>query len=1072
MNAPQPPAARIRLPRPRVTALLREGLSRRLTVLLAPAGYGKTFVLQDFVREAALPTLWLERPAETGWRPFLSMLAQGIARRLGGGDSLVHALEGGRLPEDPLPLVLSDLSAVHADHLLVLDDLSHVAHDSLPAGFLGRLVESTGRRTHIFICSRTALPFPTARLKVSQAAAEITESDLRFSRDETAALLAALAGEPPSDDVLDRVQQYTEGWPAALVLLAMSALRIGGLSVIPALDDLAAPLPKDLNAYLTDEVVGSLEPRVRSFMEESAILDVVTPAACEALLGRQDAEHILDQLSRVWRLLMVVAPGAYRYHPLLQRYLLDHLRARGAEVLNRLSRQCLVPGWLTEPEPGRLSRVVAQLPPSQKEQYPWLALCEARYLLSTGQAERAQGMGRLALQSFEQTGDRRGAFYVHVLLSDALSLRHDFPGSRAELTLAADALLPQFRDDAALLALKRALLGYMSGSDLEDMEAELRRSLALYVEAGDMIGEAEVSDLLGLIRVRRGDYRSGLSLLERSTRMLRSTGIAEHETGMNLAWAYMEVGRFRDACRLSRPLAASSRKAVRRAYALLCLLGAHTRLGEFAEAAALAPAANALVEELGLAHLRIWLAASLASLYRIAGQVSVAVPFVGEALQAARNCNPAIVHVPAHLEAVMLHLFSTGNAHAAAQVAERTLDSMERMASALQRVLLTLGLAVARFRISRTESRPEAVQTLQQGLAECQLRGADFFVLHEWHLGLAVVIYGLAYDVHPAYCLSLLRRMAGDLPPAVRQQGIALSASELRALNAAWQALPDESARTALTSLLTPEQRQRVAVLVSGPTRLSIQLLGPLSVRVGDTPVDVRALKRRRSGQLLALLLAHDGPVPREQIIERLWPDLSPRAADTSLRVSLHHLRRLLEPHLGGKVRSRYIQAEGGLIWFSRQPEVWVDLDQLRSVLQQADAARLAGRLEEAARLLEDACRLYKGDLLADDPYALSDLRDYWRERCTEALDWLGYYYWLNAGSPEKAIQTFQRRLAVEEYHEPTHQALMRIYLGAGQTDRVRHQYKACEEALATHLGVQPSPVTESLLRLAMEAEK
>lgn len=1069
---PQPPAAGIHLPRPRVSALLFGGLSRRLTVLLAPAGYGKTTALRSFVRETGLPAVWLEAPAQLGWRQCLHHLAQGIVRQLGGGGLLARALEEGGLPEDPLPLLLSDLNAIAEEHVLVFDDLHRLPPNSPLAGLLGRLVASAGRRTHFFLSSRTALPFPTARLKVTQAALEITELDLRFTREEAVALLTALTGQPPPADALDRALQLTEGWPAALVLLATAAVRVGGLSVIPAVDDLATPLPRDLCAYLADEVVGGLEPRLRSFMEESAILDVVTPAACEAILGRQDAEQILDQLTRTCRLLLVVGPGAYRYHPLLQRFLLGNQRARGAEVLNRLSRKCLVPGWLTDPEPGRLSRVVAQLPPSQKAEYPWMALCEARYLLSTGQAERALGMGRLALHAFEEAGDRRGAFYAHLLLSDCLFLRYDFAGSRAELARAAEALLPEFRDDAALLALKRAQLAYASGADPEDVEAQLRRALALYVESGDLIGEAEVSDRLGFVRIRKGDYRSGLGLLERSNRMLRSAGVPEHETGMNLAWAYLEVGRFRDSARLSRPLATSSRKAVRRAYAHVCLLNAHTRLGEFAEAAALAPAANALVEELNLPHLRTWLTASLAALYRLAGQAPVAAPFVGEALQMARSGNPEHAHLPARLEAAMLHLFSTGNAHAAAEIAQNTLETLESRATVRERVLLALTLAVARFRTSRTESRPEAVQTLQRALAECQLRGADFVVLHEWHLALAVIIYGLAYDVQAAYCLHLLKYMAEGLPPAIRQAGIALGGSELRALPAAWQALPDDASRKLLASLLTPEQRQRVAVLASGPAPLTIRVLGPLSVQVGSTPVDVRALKRRRSGQLLVLLLAHDGPVPREQIIERLWPDLSPRAADTSLRVALHHLRRLLEPHLGGRVRSRYIQAEDGLIWFNREPEVWVDLDQLRSVLQQADAARAAGRPEEAARLLEEASRLYKGDLLADDPYVLTDLRDFWRERCTEALDWLGYYYWLNAGSPEKAIHTFQRRLAIEEYHEPTHQALMRIYLSAGQTERVRHQYKVCEAALAVHLGVKPSGVTDSLLRLAVALEE
>ncbi|WP_043713346.1 BTAD domain-containing putative transcriptional regulator [Symbiobacterium thermophilum] len=1059
MNGQQTQAAHVHLPRPHLTARLQEGLTRRLTVLLAPAGYGKTSALRAFVGAAGLPVLWLDRPFETEWRGFLQQLGEGVARELRGGTSLVRTLYGGGLPEDPLPLLLADLSAVAGDHVLVFDDLRPVPGDSPVADLIGRLAESAGERTHIYIAARAALPFPTVRLKLSEGAGEITEQELRFRREEMAAWLTAATGEPPSAAVLDRVEQLTEGWPAALVLLTEAARQAGGLAAIPAVDDLAAPLPEDLTAYLADEVMEGLDPAVRSFMEESAILNFVTPAACEALLGRRDSEQMVDRLCRVHRLLVPVGPGVYRYPSLLQRFLLGYLRTRGPDVLNRLSRMCIAPAWLAEPEPDRLSQMAEHLSPAQKAQYPWVALCEARYLLNAGQAERAMGIARLALRSCEQAGDRRGVFYSHVLLSDCLFLRRDFARSQEHLAEAASALQPEFRDDAALLALKQAVLAYMTGAGPEELEAGLRTALVLYVESGDLIGEAEVLDVLGMVRVRRGDYRSGLALLERSSRLLRAAGIPEHETGLNLAWACLESGRFQDACRLSRPLATGSRKVGRRAYALLCLLIAHTRLGEFTAASALVPLAHAAVEELGLPHLRAWLNAALAALHRLSGEAPAAAP---------DGPGPEGAHVPERVEAVMLHLFFTGDARAAAQIAAKTLETLQERATALERTLLSLGLAVARFRTARTESRREAVQALQRALAECQRRGTDFFVLHEWQLALAVVVYGLAYNVQPAYCVNLLMRMAGELPASVRLRGIRLAGSELRALPTAWRALSDEAARTALAALLPAEQRQQMATLESGPTLITIRLLGPLAVRLGDAPVDLRALKRRKTGQLLALLLAQDGPLPREQIIERLWPDLTPRAAHTSLRVALHHLRRLLEPHLGGRTRSSYIQAEGGLIWFQRRPEVWVDLDQFRRTLQQAEAARAAGRTEEAARLLEEVGTLYRGDLLSDDPYALGDLRDRWRQRWAEALDWLGHYYWLEAGRPDKAIHAFQRRLALEEYHEPTHQALMRIYLNTGQPDRARQQYRACAEALAAHLGVSPSPVTESLLQTAV----
>jgi len=208
-------------------------------------------------------------------------------------------------------------------------------------------------------------------------------------------------------------------------------------------------------------------------------------------------------------------------------------------------------------------------------------------------------------------------------------------------------------------------------------------------------------------------------------------------------------------------------------------------------------------------------------------------------------------------------------------------------------------------------------------------------------------------------------------------------------------------------------------------------------------------------------------------VVDKLWPDLDPEAADTSLRVCLHHLRRLLEPHLGGKSRSRYIQTEGGLIWFSRQPEVSVDLDEFRAELAKGEEAVSSGRLAEAAAHYESACRLYGGDLVADDPYsdALAEQRAKLRDRFLAALEWLGHYYWKEALDPARAIMAFKQQLLVDEAHEPAHQALMRIYLENGQIASARQQYRACRDALQRQLGLAPSRATDSLLQLALTME-
>jgi len=1095
----RPKTVRYHLPRPHLTSILQDGLARRLTTLIASAGHGKTSTLAHFFSHVDLPVLWIQLDQRDSALPtFMRYLSLGISQVLGGGSRVVAALEAERSSEDLQALLLADLHGIERHVAIVLDDFHLIEKESPIPALLFGLLQYLDDRVHLFISSRTPLPFSTARLKVIQEAAEITEEDLRFTPAETQTFFQSMAEIYLEGDKLEQVCHLTEGWSAALVLLASGIKRRGTLDSL-----LGGTLPTDLFTYLADEVFLSLPPNLQRFMEESSILDTCSPPTCDGVLGRQDSAAVLSYLLNSNLLLTQLGPDSFRYHHLLQRFLQERLKARESGDFIRLHKQAgdwflnreepeeavkhylrggwiqeaaqlvesLAPLWLRTHRLERLRGLLSHLPQTTKEQYPWISICEARHLLSQGKADHAVGIARLALHSFQERSDTRGVLQAHILLGEAFAIRHEMDAADEEYRLAAAALQPEFRQEEGLLLQRRAALtSFLSGRN-ELAEADLRRALALFVELGDLPGEASSSDLLGVMRAAAGDYTSAVHFLERSATLLSSMGEPVEEVGTNLAWIYNEVGRFRDSISISERMLNGSTRKIRRAYAALYLLQSYTRLGEFTKAGTIAPVAHTLMEEIGNRALKTTLTVELSAFYRLSGQGQASVPFANEALQLARQVEKADRHVKPMMEAVLLHLFHTGNAGAAGRMAERTMDKLEPGTHPLERTMLTLALAIAQFRVSRTESRPEAVRLLQEGLTECQRRGYEFFALREWPLALTAVVYGLAYDVQAEFCRELLRHMESQLPVPILQAGIVVSEADARLLPAAWQALPDDGSRSTFAALLSPQDRKRVGGLTSGPAPVLIQVLGPLAVTIGGEPVDVKALKKRKSGQLLTMLVSEDGPVPRERIMDRLWPDLDPGAADTSLRVTLHHLRRLLEPHLGGKSKSRYIQTEGGLIWFSRHPEVQVDLDQFREALSSAEEALAGGDALRAAKWYEAASKLYHGDLAADEAYALEDLREAWRIRYTSALDWLGEYYWHEVQDTAKALLVYQRRLAVDEAFEPAHQALMRLYLESGQIGRARQQYLSCKEALATHLGVEPSRTTESILQLAISME-
>ncbi len=1025
-------------------------------------------------------------------------LSQGIKRDLGGGSRSLQALENERPTAEFMHLLVEDLSVCPGDVAVVLDDFHLIERESPAVQLVSSLMQYCGEHVHFYVCSRTPLPFSTARMKVIQEAVDLTEDDLRFTPGEVRTFMQEMGGISLDDLQLEQICHLTEGWSAALVLLASGLKRRGTVESL-----LGGALPSDLFTYLADELLQSLSLDTQRFMEESSILDACSPLSCDAILDRRDSSLVLSHLLNSNILLTQLGPDSFRYHHLLQRFLQERLRSRDSgltyrelhkkagdwHLLKDLPEEAvryylrgewldeaaglveqLAPVWLRTNKLERLRGLLSYLPTETKERYPWISLCEARHAMNSGNRDNAMGMGRLALRSFQERGDSRGTVQALTLIGEIHFLHQQYDEAVQAYNEASLALRPDLRHEEGVLLVRRAMLGYTTNGASEAVEQDLRNALALCVEVGDLAGEAQVSDLLGVVRAHLGDHTSAVRLMERGVEIHLAQGEQLYEVGVNLAWMYNQVGRFRDAVRICEPMLSSSSRKVRRGYAAGYLLYAYTRLGEFTKAAALASTANALAEELGNKEMKGALAGELSALYRLSGQCQASVQYANEAMQWVKQTDRANVHAKPITETVLLHLFHTGNAASAARLAERALAKLSSNQSHLyDRMVLTLTLAIAEFRQSRTESRPEAVALLQEALGECNVRGYEFFALHEWQLAMAVVIYGLAYGVKTDLCLDLIRLMSERLPANVLQNGITLMETEARLVPAAWQALPDEQARELFSQLLTPGDRRRVVSLATGPAPVRIQCLGPLAVTVGTEPVDVKALKKRKAGNLLVLLVSQDGPAPRDLIVDRLWPDLDAEAADTSLRVTLHHLRRLLEPHLGGRSKSRYIQAEGGLIWFSRQPEVQIDLDQFREALANAEEA--AG--SEAAAHYESACKAYRGDFCADDPYSpvLEELRSTLRDQYSRAVDWLGEYYWQEAQDPAKAILAYKQRLAVDPTHEPAHQALIRIYLENGQVAAARQQYSACREALQTGLGVTPSRATESLLQLALSME-
>ena len=278
-------------------------------LVCAPAGYGKTILLAEWVRRGRHPVAWLSLDAGDNdparfWRHAVAALDRvrpGISERMG-------PLLGPPPPPSFEPLVTALINEVagqpDADEalLLVLDDY-HVISSQLVHESLGFLLEHRPPGLHLALTSRSDPPLALARLRARGQLTELRAADLRFTTGEAAALLAQVAaapggarpGAPLPDAVAAALAARTEGWAAGLQLAGLS---LRGRSDVDGFVAAFTGSHRYVLDYLAEEVLERQSEQVRTFLLETSVLERLSGELCDAVTGRPGSQALLEQAER------------------------------------------------------------------------------------------------------------------------------------------------------------------------------------------------------------------------------------------------------------------------------------------------------------------------------------------------------------------------------------------------------------------------------------------------------------------------------------------------------------------------------------------------------------------------------------------------------------------------------------------------------------------------------------------------------------------------------------------------------------------------------------------------------
>lgn len=241
---------------------------------------------------------------------------------------------------------------------------------------------------------------------------------------------------------------------------------------------------------------------------------------------------------------------------------------------------------------------------------------------------------------------------------------------------------------------------------------------------------------------------------------------------------------------------------------------------------------------------------------------------------------------------------------------------------------------------------------------------------------------------------------------------------------------------------------------------LRIEALGKFEVRLGDTPIPADRWNSRRALRLFQfLLLARFRWVPKEQVMEGLWPDADPERATTSLWQSVYQLRRTLEPGLTELRNSRYVRFQNES--YRIEPGEGFIYDVLEFELKLRSGERLLGEGKPSAgrRDLRRAVEIYRGDFLAESPYVdfAADEREAQKDRLTRCLHLLVESL-VQSRRWTEVIPLCRRGLDADPYHEGFHSRLIEANLALGNRLESLDGYQRYEDLLSRDLGLLPSP--------------
>jgi ATP/maltotriose-dependent transcriptional regulator MalT len=583
-----PPTRPELVPRPRLIKRLNKGLRRKLTLISAPAGFGKTTLVSEWIEALQSPPTeeshsvyriaWLSLD-ESDNDP-TSFLAYSIAAmrtiQANFARGVLSALQSPQPPpiEATLTALINEIAAIHDPVILVFDDY-HVIDSSPVDDALVFLLEYLPPQIHLVIATRIDPQLPLARLRVRGQLTEIRAADLRFTTSEAAEFLNQAMGLNLSTENIAALETRTEGWIAGLQLAAIS---LQGHKDSTGIIKSFTGSHRFVLDYLIEEVLEQQSGSVQTFLLKTAVLDRLNGPVCNALTGQSNGQATLEKLERTNLFIVPLDEKRhwYRYHQLFADLLRQRLRQTQSDQVPTLHQRAsawfgqngfadeaiehalraddfkqaanlvekLVDVSWGQGEHAKLRRWLFKLPIELVTAKPYLCIFHAWYLFASGQydaAEQGLHVVEQALDSItDHTVETEPQKQDSLTGSDRLKLqgrlsaicafmdahRGDVPGMIQHATQALEYLPEQDRTWRSLIAIVLGDIHGFKGDMAAAYEARFE-ALKACEAAGEIYYIMLASMKLAITLRSQGRLQRTMEICQQQIQLARECGLSQ-----------------------------------------------------------------------------------------------------------------------------------------------------------------------------------------------------------------------------------------------------------------------------------------------------------------------------------------------------------------------------------------------------------------------------------------------------------------------------------------------------------------------------------------------------------------